>query len=138
MLVNAAQADRPGRGWWRNIIDLYGAADILVAEVQFQRLYPGGPGARALHRLPRPGQADRRRLHHLRTCRRRACLQMMREGVQRMDELFADALADGQARARSELDIPEPPPPPEVVEEAPQQVQARTVDAIRCRSSRPT
>ena len=33
----------PGRGWWRNIIDLYGAADILVAEVQLQRLYPGGP-----------------------------------------------------------------------------------------------
>ena len=25
------------------IIDLYGAADILVAEVQLQRLYPGGP-----------------------------------------------------------------------------------------------
>ena len=37
------QVDRPGRGWWRNLIDLYGAADILVAEVQFQRLYPGGP-----------------------------------------------------------------------------------------------
>src|SRR3954452_5835704 len=43
MLVNAAQSERPGRGWWRNIIDLYGAADILVAEVQLHRLYPGGP-----------------------------------------------------------------------------------------------
>src|SRR5438045_9702027 len=43
MLVNAAQTTRPGRGWWRNIIDLYGAADILVAEVQLQRAYPGGP-----------------------------------------------------------------------------------------------
>src|SRR4051812_24227958 len=43
LLVNAAQARRPGRGWWRNVVDLYGAADILVAEVQFQRLYPGGP-----------------------------------------------------------------------------------------------
>ena len=43
LLVNAAQVDRPGRGWWRNIVDLYGAADILVAEVQFHRLYPGGP-----------------------------------------------------------------------------------------------
>ena len=43
LLVNAAQIDRPGRGWWRNIVDLYGAADILVAEVQLQRLYPGGP-----------------------------------------------------------------------------------------------
>ena len=43
MLVNAAQTVRPGRGWWRNLIDLYGAADILVAEVQLQRAYPGGP-----------------------------------------------------------------------------------------------
>jgi len=43
MLVNAAQTERPGRGWWRNIVDLYGAADILVAEVQLQRSYPGGP-----------------------------------------------------------------------------------------------
>ena len=43
LLVNAAQTRRPGRGWWRNVIDLYGAADILVAEVQVHRLYPGGP-----------------------------------------------------------------------------------------------
>ena len=43
LLVNAAQTRRPGRGWWRNIVDLYGAADILVAEVQVHRLYPGGP-----------------------------------------------------------------------------------------------
>src|SRR6185369_8669672 len=43
LLVNAAQAGRPGRGWWRNLLEAYGAADILVAEVQLQRLYPGGP-----------------------------------------------------------------------------------------------
>ena len=43
LLVNAAQTARPGRGWWRNLLDMYGAQDILVAEVQLQRLYPGGP-----------------------------------------------------------------------------------------------
>src|SRR5687768_16534309 len=43
LLVNAAQTRRPGRGWWRNILDLYGAANILVAEVRLDRLYPGGP-----------------------------------------------------------------------------------------------
>ena len=63
LLVNAAQTDRPGRGWWRNLIDLYGAADILVAEVQFQRLYPGGPARAPLHRPPRARQRNRRRLH---------------------------------------------------------------------------
>src|SRR5688572_5134349 len=43
LLVNAAQTRRPGRGWWRNMLDLYGAANILVAEVRVDRLYPGGP-----------------------------------------------------------------------------------------------
>ena len=39
---------RSVRADWRNLVDLYGAADILVAEVQLQRAYPGGParGAR--------------------------------------------------------------------------------------------
>ena len=54
LLVNAAQTERPGRGWWRNMVDLYGAADILVAEVQLQRLYPGGPArARFIARTAR-------------------------------------------------------------------------------------
>ena len=47
---------RPGRGWWRNILDLYGAADILVAEVQLQRALSRRPGAGAVHRPPRPRQ----------------------------------------------------------------------------------
>ncbi|QNP42520.1 hypothetical protein H9L15_09675 [Sphingomonas daechungensis] len=47
-------------------------------------------------------------------------LQIMRAGVQRMDGLFADALASGRLVRDRTLDIPEPPPPP-VVEEAPVQ-----------------
>jgi len=49
MLVNAAQTERPGRGWWRNIVDLYGAADILVAEVSCKDpIRAGPPGAPSL------------------------------------------------------------------------------------------
>ena len=43
LLVNAAQTTRPGRGWWRTCSICTARADILVAEVQLQRLYPGGP-----------------------------------------------------------------------------------------------
>jgi hypothetical protein len=124
LLVNAAQTDRPGRGWWRNIIDLYGAADILVAQVEFRRLYPGGPayakfeGFHGPDKQPvgsftisAPGGAS--------------ALQVMRAGVQRMDQMFADALAAGRLVRDRSLDIPEPPPPPEVVEEAPKPVQGR-------------
>ncbi len=71
LLVNAAQTSRPGRGWWRNIIDLYGAADILVAEVQLQRLYPGGPARARFIARHGPDNRDRRRLHAHRAEQRR-------------------------------------------------------------------
>ena len=115
LLVNAAQVSRPGRGWWRNLIDLYGAADILVAEVQLQRLYPGGPArARFIARhgpdseivggftlIARSGeQVD----------------DMMALGVRRMDAVFAQALAAGRLERDPSLDLP-PPPVEELVEE---------------------
>ena len=124
LLVNAAQVDRPGRGWWRNIIDLYGAADILVAQVQFQRLYPGGP---AFARFKGYHGPDKELVGSFTIAAPAGtnALQVMRVGVERMDRMFADALADGRLVRDRSLDIPEPPPPPvEIVEEAPTQ-QAR-------------
>ena len=56
MLVNAAQTVRPGRGWWRNLIDLYGAADILVAEVQLQRALSRRAGGARFIASPWTGQ----------------------------------------------------------------------------------
>lgn len=124
LLVNAAQTDRPGRGWWRNIIDLYGAADILVAQVQFQRLYPGGPGFAKFVGYHGP---DRQPIGSftISAPAGASTLQVMRLGAQRMDKLFADALASGRLVRDRSLDIPEPPPPPEVEEEAPQVTQGR-------------
>ncbi|HKR24137.1 MAG TPA: heavy-metal-associated domain-containing protein, partial [Allosphingosinicella sp.] len=43
LVLNLAQTRRRGRGWWRMLLDQYGAADIVVAEVELRRLYPGGP-----------------------------------------------------------------------------------------------
>ena len=124
LLANAAQADRPGRGWWRNIIDLYGAADILVAQVQLQRLYPGGP---AMARFIGYHGPDKQPVgtFTISAPAGASTLQIMRAGAQRMDRLFADALAAGRLVRDPSLDIPEPPPPPEVVEEVPAPVQGR-------------
>jgi hypothetical protein len=109
MLINAAQVDRPGRGWWRNIIDLYGAADILVAEVSIQRAYPGGP-ARARF-IARHGP-DKEILggFTLTAANSEGISAMMSQGVQRMDELFQLALSTGQLQRDPSLDMPEPPP----------------------------
>jgi len=108
MLVNAAQTTRPGRGWWRNLVDLYGAADILVAEVQLQRLYPGGP-ARARF-IARHGPDDEIVGGFTLTAPNSDAVPgMMAEGVRRMDELYANALAAGRLQRDSSLDLPPPP-----------------------------
>jgi hypothetical protein len=108
MLVNAAQIVRPGRGWWRNIIDLYGAADILVAEVQLQRVYPGGP-ARARF-IARHGPDNEVVGGFTLTAPNSDAIPgMMAEGVRRMDELFSTALAAGRLERDSSLDLPPPP-----------------------------
>jgi hypothetical protein len=120
VLINAAQVTRPGRGWWRNIIDLYGAADILVAEVQLQRLYPGGP-ARARF-IARHGP-DRQLVggFTLTAANSDGIPAMMAEGARRMDELFSTALAAGRLQRDSSLDLPPPPALP--VEEKPIEVK---------------
>jgi hypothetical protein len=112
LLVNAAQTRRPGRGWWRNLIDLYGAADILVAEVSLQRLYPGGPAyARFIGRHGPDGEILGG--FDLKARDSADIPRMMAEGVQRMDELFTRALAAGELQRDPSLIIVEPPPPVE-------------------------
>jgi hypothetical protein len=113
MLVNAAQVQRPGRGWWRNIIDLYGAADILVAEVQLQRLYPGGP-ARARFIARHGPDNEIVGGFTLTATNSDGVPAMMAEGVRRMDELFTTALASGRLTRDSSLDLPPPPILPEL------------------------
>ncbi len=120
LLVNAAQIARPGRGWWRNIVDLYGAADILVAEVQFQLVYPGGP-ARARFIARHGPDNEIVGGFSLTAPNSDAIPAMMNEGVRRMDELFQTAHAAGRLVRDPTLDLPEPPPLPEeeVVEPPP-------------------
>ena len=116
LLVNAAQTERPGRGWWRNIVDLYGAADILVAEVQLQRLYPGGPARGRF--IARHGPDNEIIGGFTLTTQNSAGIPaMMAEGARRMDEVFATALAAGRLQRDPSLDLPLPPPLP--VEEKP-------------------
>ncbi|HKC03797.1 MAG TPA: heavy-metal-associated domain-containing protein [Sphingomicrobium sp.] len=115
MLVNASQTTRPGRGWWRNVIDLYGAADILVAEVQLHRLYPGGPAqARFIARHGPDNEIVGG--FTLTTQNGNGVPAMMAEGARRMDELFTTALSAGRLARDSSLDLPAPPPLPEAVE----------------------
>jgi hypothetical protein len=120
MLVNAAQTERPGRGWWRNIIDLYGAADVLVAEVQLQRSYPGGPAKATF--IAHHGPDNEVVGGFTLTSQSGNVAALMAEGARRTDILFSNALAAGKLARDSSLDLPAPPPLP--VEEKPIETKA--------------
>ncbi|HET8749743.1 MAG TPA: heavy-metal-associated domain-containing protein [Sphingomicrobium sp.] len=108
LLVNAALTGRPGRGWWRNLLDLYGATDILVAEVQLQRSYPGGP-ARARF-IARHGPDNEIIGGFTLTAPNSDAIPgMMAQGVQRMDALYAQALDAGRLNRDESLNLPPPP-----------------------------
>lgn len=107
LLLNYGQTGRPGRRWWRMLLDQYGAADVLVPQVRLERMWPGGPVIG--HFSARFGP-DNRPLSNfvLRVGSSAGIPQMMDEGVRRMDQIFAQALADGRLRPDSSLVIEQP------------------------------
>jgi hypothetical protein len=116
LLVTAAQTRRPGRAMWRNLVDFYGAADVLVATAQVRRLYPGGPAVATFSGFFGP---DRKPLGSftLRASDSAGVPRMMADGVRQMDALFTRWLNAGELRPDPSLYIAPPPPPPEEDEE---------------------
>jgi hypothetical protein len=115
LLITAAQTNRPGRGWWRSLLAMYGASDILVAEVQLQRLYPGGP---ARGRFVARHGPDNEIVggFTLTAANGDAIPAMLADGAQRIDQIYAQALAAGRLTRDSSLDLPPPPVMPTLPE----------------------
>jgi len=108
LLITASQVSRPGRGWWRGLLEAYGASDILVAEVQLQRLYPGGP-ARARFIARHGPDNEIVGGFTLTAASGDGIPAMLAEGAQRIDQIYAQALAAGRLSRDSSLDLPPPP-----------------------------
>jgi hypothetical protein len=133
VLINASETRRPGRGWWRSLVDMYGAADILVAEVQLQRLYPGGP-ARARFIARHGPDNEIVGGFTLTAPNSEAIPAMMAQGAVRMDQLFTQALAAGRLDRDSSLNLP-PPPIQEMPVEAPAAQATATANAYQVQIS---
>jgi hypothetical protein len=104
MLLNMAQTRRRGRGWWRMILDQYGAADIVIAEVDLRRLYPGGPAiGHFTARFGPDGQVLGR--FSLRAANSAALSRMLEAGVRQMDAIYTRALEAGLLRPDPSLVI---------------------------------
>jgi hypothetical protein len=117
LLLNLGQARRRGRGWWRMILDQDGAADIVVAEVDLERLYPGGPALGTFTaRFGPDGQMLGR--FRLRVPTSAQIPHMLDEGVRRMDGIYTQALERGLLHPDPTLVIIEPEVRKEVEEVA--------------------
>lgn len=143
VLLNAAQTRRPGRGWWRMLLDQYGAADIVVPEVVLFRQWPGGPviGRFTARHGPDAAVIDQ---FTLTADSGDALPAMLDRGIERIDAAYVRALQEGAFKPDKSLVIETP------VEEVPIEdvlnqlavaatstimVQAETPDAVALRAN---
>lgn len=107
LLLNLGQARRPGRIWWRMLLDQYGASDIVIPEVHLTRGYPGGPiKARFVARHGPDGEVLGSFTGTAPTSQ--ALDDLLDKGVKRIDEIYVRALSDGDLRPDPSLTIEEP------------------------------
>lgn len=95
LILTPAQAHRPGRSWWRLLLDSYGAADVLIPQVRLVRQWPGGPVVAIFSAYHGP---DRKYLGGfvLRVGNSRSLDRLLDEGVRRIDQIYVRALQDGR------------------------------------------
>ena len=113
LLLNAGQAERRGRGWWRTILDQYGARDVLIPEVRLFRRWPGGPVVGVFTARHGP---DNRKIASftLRVARADAIDALLDAGIARIDKAYEDALRSGALGTDPLLGgVPELQPTPE-------------------------
>jgi hypothetical protein len=102
LLLNVGQTSRRSRLWWRNILDQYGAADVLIPVARLEYSYPGGP---ITGRFSARYGPDNRLIGSftMRAPSPAALPDMMQKAVTETDRLYAEALAAGTLRADNSL-----------------------------------
>ncbi|GAA3714140.1 hypothetical protein GCM10022268_23610 [Sphingomonas cynarae] len=130
LLLTIGQINRPGRGWWRTIIDQYGAADILIPSVRLYRQWPDGPVIGQFEARHGP---DNRLLGRfsLRVGSAQGLAQLLDAGVMRLDGLYQQALRQGLLSPDIALS---PPPDPTAT---PTPVAVEGIDGIIAELSDP-
>ena len=94
LVLTAGQIERRSRTWWRNILDQFGAADVIMPLARIERQWPGGP-VRGVF-TARYGPDNRFLGEFTLTAPNEASLPLMlREAIKRMDAIYAGALVAG-------------------------------------------
>ncbi|MBV9747900.1 MAG: hypothetical protein JO157_03705, partial [Acetobacteraceae bacterium] len=110
LLLTYGQASRRGRGWWRTLLDQYGASDILLPTVRLYRQWPGGPVIGVFEARHGPDN-DLLESFTLRVGTSDGLPQLLDAGVRRMDVVYTRALSAGALSRDPTLN---PPPQPQV------------------------
>ena len=107
LLVTYGQTTRRSRIWWRNVLDQFGASDVLIAIADLKHQYPGGPVQGTFtarygpdntflgsFKLTAPSQA--------------ALPRMLDQAVVRFNAIYEQALTDGKLKPDPTLNIVTP------------------------------
>jgi len=107
LLLTYGQTGRRSRTWWRNALDQFGAADVLVAVAQLRYTYPGGPieGTFTARYGPDNVYLDG---FDMTAASPAELPAMLDRAVVRFDRIFELALADGKLRPDPTLNIGTP------------------------------
>lgn len=95
LILNAGQPGRRSRLWWRNVLDQFNAADVVVPVAHLERQWPGGPVQGTFTARFGP---DNRVLDTF-TMRVRSdemVPQMLEQAVARIDGIYREALTRGE------------------------------------------
>lgn len=102
LLITAGQPQRRSRAWWRNVLDQFGAADVIVPEARLERQWPGGPVRGTF--TARYGPDNKFLQSFTMSANDTAGVPaMLAKAVQRLDAIYAQALADGVLKPDSTL-----------------------------------
>ncbi|KQN26242.1 hypothetical protein ASE86_08870 [Sphingomonas sp. Leaf33] len=111
LLLNVGQTGRRGRGWWRTVLDQYGASDVVIPEVRLYRQYPGGPIIGVFTAFHGPDREPLARFT-LRAPDGNGLNALLDAGVARLDQAYQTASRSG---ALSPDVMLSPPPQPEAL-----------------------
>lgn len=102
LLLNYGQTQRPGRGWWRSVLNQYGGSNVLVPTVRLQRQWPGGPIVAIFQAR---GGPDNKLFGQfaLRVDNAAGLPQLLDAGVKRLDDLYQAASRGGLLRTDTGL-----------------------------------
>ena len=113
LLVTYGQAGRRSRLWWRNLLDQFGASDVLIAVARLDYDFPGGPVTGRFTARYGPDNSWLGEFS-LRADGPAQLPAMLAQAVQRFDALYTQALDAGRLRPDPTLDLETPVLPPEV------------------------